>query len=345
MNQPRVRVGIVGAGAVTAGSHLPVLVNLPAVSVEWICDRSGSTAAAVARSYGVAASYSDVAQCPDVDVVLVATPVGSRRELVPSVLARGWHAFCEKPFALTLAEHDAYIAAARRHGVEIAVGQMRRYATPTATARSLLQRGFLGPVLRVAAAEGARVRATGRGVGWHMTDPSEGGGVLMETGSHLVDQMLYVLDVRDASLREASQRRHLGLELASSLVADIVTARGENVECRIDLSMLDDLCNGVFVEFPNYVLKIGLFFEDGLSLITREGETLCEIVPTEGVDNATTAFAAEWVDFLEQCRTGKPSAIDAASVRHTTALIEAAYARTQDSELVASGAAGGGGAE
>lgn len=327
------RVGIVGAGTVTSGSHLPVLVNMPGVTVEWICDRSAATAASVARSYKIGQTYDQLSRCPDVDVALVATPVGARRAVVPEALARGWHVFSEKPFALTLEEHDFYLAEAKRHGVQIGVGQVRRYAKPTATARKLLQRQFLGPILRVGASEGMRVRATGRGTGWHMTDPAAGGGVLMETGSHLVDQVLYVLNAESTVLRETAQRRHLGLELASSLVADVKSSSGETVECSIELSMVDDLCNGVFIEFPNYVLKVGLFFEDTLSLVSRDGTTLCEIAMPDGVDSPTKGFVAEWRDFLEQCRGGEPSAIDAATVRHTTALIESCYKRAQDADL------------
>lgn len=147
----------------------------------------------------------------------------------------------------------------------------------------------------------------------------------METGSHLVDQVLFVLGARHAALREAEQRRHLGLELASSLVADVTTGSGETVQCSIELSMLDDLCNGIFIEFPNYILKVGLFFEDSLSLVTADGETLVELIASDGSDNATAGFAAEWSDFFEQVRTGKPSPIDASTVRHTTQLIQAAY--------------------
>lgn len=315
----------------TSGSHLPILLNMPGVSIEWICDSSLSTAQVVARSNKIGTTYRNISECPDVDVALVATPVGTRRAIVPAALARGWHVFAEKPFAFTLEEHDHYLAEARRHGVHIGVGQVRRFANPTANARRLLQRNFLGPILRVGASEGIRVRATGRGTEWHMTDPAAGGGLLMETGAHLVDQVLYVLNAESATLRMATQRRHLGLELASSLVAD-VEANGANIECTIELSMLDDLCNGVFIEFENYLLKVDHDDDGSLSLVTREGKTLCDIAMTDGADSTTKAFAAEWVDFLAQCRSGEPGVIDAHSVRNTTSLIESFYKQVQDCE-------------
>src|SRR4029077_17406585 len=113
MSEAKTKIGIVGAGMVTSGSHLPVLVNMPEVTVAWVCDRAIAAASAVAKTYGIPGAFADVRECPDVDAVLVATPVGSRHAVVPAVLARGWHAFCEKPFALTLADHQRYVRDAR----------------------------------------------------------------------------------------------------------------------------------------------------------------------------------------------------------------------------------------
>src|SRR5689334_5310006 len=143
--EERWKVGVIGAGVVTSGSHLPVLVNMPDVSVEWLCDRSLATAQRVAKSYDIPRVFADVRHCPDVDVVLVATPVGSRREIVPEALSRGWHAFCEKPFALTVADHESYVGDARTRGLQIGVAQVRRYARPTASARALIQHDVVGP--------------------------------------------------------------------------------------------------------------------------------------------------------------------------------------------------------
>ena len=328
MNAPKTKIGIVGAGMVTTGSHLPVLVNMPDVTVEWICDRSLPAATAAARAYGIAQACGDLKQCPDVDAVLVATPVGSRRAVVPEVLARGWHVFCEKPFALTLADHEAYVAEARARGLQIGVGQVRRYAKPTASARALIRHGFLGPIQRVLAADGFHMRGTGRsGGGWHMNDRAAGGGVLGEFGSHLIDQVLYILGVTSAAgvaVRDCAHRVHLGLELAASLVADVSTAAGQEVTCSIDVSLLDDLCNGVFVEFPDVVLRVGLGFEDTLTLLSKDGDLLSELVMRDGAATPVQGFYLEWTDFLRQCRTGEASAIDAATVTATTALIDGA---------------------
>ena len=318
------KVGVIGAGVVTAGSHLPVLVNMSEVFVEWICDRSIQTAQRVARSYGVSQAYADVAQCPDVDIVLIATPIGSRRSVVPQALARGWHVFCEKPFALTTADHELFVNDARTRGLQIGVAQVRRYAKPTASARVLVRHEVLGPIQRVMAADGFHMRGTGRGGAWHLNDRAAGGGVLGEFGSHLIDQVLYILDATGASVRECTQRVHRGLELAASVVADVSRAGGSSIGCSMDVSLLDDLCNGVYLEFAGGMLRVGLGFDDTLTLMSKDGDPICDFVMSHGADSAVQGFYLEWKDFLRQCTTGDPTDVDAATVATTTAVIDQA---------------------
>jgi len=334
VNGRPLKLGIVGAGLVTSGCHLPALVNMPDVDIQWICDRSLDVARRVAQSYKIAHAYSEIAECPDVDVVLVAVPVGARRAVVPTVLARGWHAFCEKPFATTLFEHDAYLADAARYGVQIGVAQVRRYTEQTMTGRKLLQRHAYGPILGVAAAEGARLRRTNRGSGWYVPDTAASGGMFAELGVHLVDQVLFVLGATDVSVRSCSQAIHLDLDLTTSVLADVTTAAGATIACGMEFSVVEDLCNGIFVEFADCVLHLGSFLGDSITLRSRDGDTLGEFALREGATSLFEAFCLEWRDFLRQCRTGAPSLADAASVRPTTALIEACSARSRTTDAV-----------
>ena len=325
MSQKRLRIGIVGAGLVTTGSHLPALTGLPDISVDWICDRSQSAAERAALKYGIKTIHQDMASCSEVDVVLMATPVGTRRLLIPQALERGWDVFCEKPFALTTADHDAFLAQAMATGRQIGVGQVRRFASATATARAIVASGVFGDIRRVAAFEGMEVRNTGRGSEWHMTDTSQNTGVLMETGSHLVDQLLFVLDAKDSRVTAVRRVERRSIELESEVDADINLSDGRTVPASINLSMLRDMCNGVFIEFDKALLHVGLFFSDDLRLIDSQGRQICAIEQSLGINDDATAFAVEWVDFLEQVRGNRESIVDARSVRRTTQLIDDAY--------------------
>jgi len=330
MNQRTMRVGIVGAGLVTTGSHLPALGGLPDVSVEWICDRSAAAAERAAAKYGVSDVQTDMDACRDVDVVLLATPVGTRRVLIPQALERGWHVFCEKPFALTTADHDQFVALAAARGLRLGVGQVRRFAGPTATARAIVASGIFGDIQRLSAFEGTEVRNTGRGAEWYLTDTSQQTGVLLETGSHLVDQLLYITDARDSEVTAVRRVERRSIELESQVEATVRLPDGRAVPALVGLSMLHDMCNGIFVEFDKALLHVGLFFGDKLRLITAEGRQICAIEQSAGINDDAMAFSLEWLDFLGHVRTGSTSVVDAASVRRTTQFIHDAYTMAAD---------------
>jgi predicted dehydrogenase len=328
-----VRIGIVGAGAVTSGSHLPALARIPGVQVVWLCDRNLAGARAVAARWNVPAVFDDLAACPTVDAVLVATPVATRPAIVPALIERGMHVFCEKPFALSTEEHERYLTLARARNVQLAVAQMRRYAAATATAASLVRRQAFGRLLRIAAAEGQGVRNTGRGSEWHLTDASVRTGVLLETGSHLVDQVQWIADAARIEVTDATQRKGRGIELESDLSLAVTLGDGRTIPGRVQLSMLRDLPNGIFLEFERATLFTGLFFGDPLRIIDADGRTVLGLEKSEGTDNDGDSFVMEWLDFLSQVRTGQPSRIAAETVRLTTSTIADAYDRLQAVEV------------
>ena len=76
---------------------------------------------------------------------------------------------------------------------------------------------------------------------------------LRELGSFTAYPCLFILGATRVSLRSWSQYVHRGYDLATSLVADVETAHGTAIECDVDFSVVDDLCNGIFIEFLDQV--------------------------------------------------------------------------------------------
>src|SRR5262249_43062435 len=70
--------------------------------------------------------YEDVLADTSIDAVVLATPHTKHRQQVEAAAAAGKHVFCEKPFALTVADAKAAIAACRKAGVALGVGHNRR---------------------------------------------------------------------------------------------------------------------------------------------------------------------------------------------------------------------------
>src|SRR5687768_12735352 len=101
----------------------------------------------VAERLGADRAYTDTAAAfadPGVDAVVIAAPARFHADLVVAAAGAGKGIFCEKPMALSLADIDRAIDAARAAGVVLQVGFNRRFAPDWQAARELLDDGRLG---------------------------------------------------------------------------------------------------------------------------------------------------------------------------------------------------------
>lgn len=322
-----VRIGILGAGSVAELYHVPVLRNLAGASIAWLCDTDEARARRLGRVCRGARTYARIEECPDVDVVLVAIPVGYRRQPLRHIFRSGWHALCEKPFAVTLAEHDTIVEEAAKSGVQVGVGLMRRYYRSNVLARQLIRSGAFGTVEEVWAVEGARMRATGREEDWYQGDrQAAGGGVLIETGSHLIDQAFAILDVSGFTAPECRQTVFKDIDLETRAVSEIEFPGSRPVRFTVALSRLNDLDSGIHIRLSNATLKVGVLPDAPLVVLGRDGTSLGRIDGNTGAIHIYQAFYLEWQDFVAQCTSGRRSAVSAETARQGTAFIEACYA-------------------
>ena len=112
-----ISVGILGAGRISNSLHLPVLRQMPGIRIAWLCDQVHARAAATARNWKVPHAFDKIQDCPPVDAVLVAIPVGRREEAMAHIFESRWHAFVEKPFAVTATDHTRLVGEAKRADV------------------------------------------------------------------------------------------------------------------------------------------------------------------------------------------------------------------------------------
>jgi phthalate 4,5-cis-dihydrodiol dehydrogenase len=104
-----------------------------------------------ASEYGAAAyaSAEELCDSPDVDAVYIATPHQFHMQNALAAAARRKHIIVEKPMALSIAECDAMIDAARRNGVYLIVGHTHSFDPPVAKMREIIRSGELGPMAMV----------------------------------------------------------------------------------------------------------------------------------------------------------------------------------------------------
>lgn len=127
----RLKIGIIGCGAIAQIQHLPHLRELDdQFAIGGLCDLSAQLVARVGEEYGVPAGrrFTDYRELvrSDIDAVIVC-PSGSHA--APSIAAAeaGKHILVEKPMCTTVAEAEAMVAAADKSGVILMVAYMKRH--------------------------------------------------------------------------------------------------------------------------------------------------------------------------------------------------------------------------
>src|SRR6516164_712102 len=127
----RLRIGVVGCGAIAQIQHLPHLRELSdEFEIAGLCDLSPRLLAVLGDEYGVPSErqfldYHDLVHS-DVEAVIVC-PSGSHA--APSIAAAeaGKHVLVEKPMCTTVGEAEAMVAAAEKAGTILMVAYMKRH--------------------------------------------------------------------------------------------------------------------------------------------------------------------------------------------------------------------------
>jgi predicted dehydrogenase len=177
-----VKIGIIGAGGVARGIHIPGFRRLEGVEVAAVCDPKEEAAAGlgIARVF---TRYEDLL-ASGVDAVVVATPNYLHPEIVMAAAAAGKHVLCEKPLALNLAQAKKMVAAVERAGVVHMTAFTFQFTPAYRYLRHLVTSGAIG---RVRSVRAAYIMALSRHLlGWRSRKELAGSGVLADIGSHLV---------------------------------------------------------------------------------------------------------------------------------------------------------------
>src|SRR5262249_19706626 len=97
----------------------------------------------------IGTSYEEVLADRSIDAVVLATPHTLHRPQVEAAAVAGKHVFCEKPFALSLADAKAALAACRRAGVALGIGHNRRLWPSIRKLKELMDAGRFGTIMHV----------------------------------------------------------------------------------------------------------------------------------------------------------------------------------------------------
>lgn len=273
-----IRIGVIGCG----GFGLYALQHFTQVNGVDLVGMSGThreAAYATAKRFGIPdiVDVETMVQQPEVDLVYISTPPFLHHPQAMSALSAGKHVICEKPLALTMAQADEMIAAAREHDVLMIANLMQRYNPMFDAVRELVHRKTLGEVLHGYFENYANDEGLGPDHWFWQRDKS--GGIFIEHGVHFFDLFEGWLGEGQVVAAQSSNRPGTDFE--------------EQVSCTVRYS------NGVLVNFYHGFHQTGRMDRQELRIVFERGDiTLYEWIPTRArihavVDEAQTRELCE----------------------------------------------------
>ena len=185
------RLGIIGYGGMGSWHHQNIAERVSAISVKGAYDVR-EEALENARQAGLVAypSLDALLSDPEIDLVTIATPNDFHRDLSIAALKAGKHVVCEKPVTLNAAELEEIIAVSEETGRLFSIHQNRRWDKDYRTVKAVLDSGEIGRPMFIE----SKVQGSKRSLeGWR-GHRQNGGGMLLDWGVHLIDQLLDLID-------------------------------------------------------------------------------------------------------------------------------------------------------
>jgi scyllo-inositol 2-dehydrogenase (NADP+) len=205
------RAAVIGYGLAGATFHAPLIAATDGLSVATIVTRDRRRREQALRDnpgVGVVASVDELwERAGEHDLAVIAAANDAHASLASRAADAGLPAVVDKPLAPTAAEARAVVEHAEARGVLLTVFHNRRWDSDYLTLRRLLANGKLGAIARLES-RFERWRPQPRPGAWReAASPAEGGGVLLDLGTHLVDQALQLLGPATHVYGEVEHRR------------------------------------------------------------------------------------------------------------------------------------------
>jgi len=259
-----------------------------------------------------------------VDAVILALPNHLHAAVGVELLSRGIHVLCEKPLALTRYECEQLCQAARATSSILAVGFVARFWPSTELLKHLLESRFLGELEAFEYEFGTPARWSPLS-GYNLRRATCGGGVLVVSGSHVLDQMSYLFGDVDVISHADDSRGGVEANCRSRFAA---TVEGRTLHGVVVLSHTYQLANRVRIVGEHGTLEVrGGQTRSVTYLPSRSAlrhELTAAALPPAGPE--PDYFRLQLHDFVTAIRTGTAPRVDGEQAARTVALTERCYA-------------------
>jgi predicted dehydrogenase len=260
-------------------------------------------------------SYENVLADPSIDCVVLATPHTQHRAMVEAAAAAGKHVFCEKPFALSLADASAALAACRKAGVALGVGHNRRLWPSMVKLKELVGSPAFGTVMFAEGNYSHDILANTPLDNWRSAPQETKAGGMTGMGIHLLDGFSFLIGPM-ARVSALSTRRILPFESGDTTQAMLQFSNGATATIATSLKT------------PGFVWRLAVYgsemwaeslSETKVTICRRDGKP-------ETFDVSQTNHIGANLDSFAAAALGRAKfQIDDPGIVHTVAALEAVF--------------------
>lgn len=193
----KLKVGIIGCGGIANGKHLPAIKKNGNFEILAVCDLVEERAQKAKEEYGtettkVFTDYKELLKEKEIVAVYVLTPNREHSFISVDALYAGKHVMCEKPMAINTEEAQKMVDAAKETGKILTIGYQNRYRPDSTYVKAACDNGDLGEVY-YGKAHAIRRRAVPTW-GVFLNEEEQGGGPLIDIGTHALDLTLWMMN-------------------------------------------------------------------------------------------------------------------------------------------------------
>lgn len=191
------KAGIIGCGGIANGKQMPSIKATDLVDMVAFCDIDPAKAEKAAKTFGTEDAktyidYKELLKDGAIDIIYVCTPNRSHSEITVAALNAGKHVMCEKPMAINSVEAQKMLDAAKANDKILTIGYQNRFRADSSYLKEECKNGVLGDVY-FAKARALRRRAVPTW-GVFLNEFEQGGGPLIDIGTHALDLTLWMMD-------------------------------------------------------------------------------------------------------------------------------------------------------
>ena len=319
MSKQKLNFAFIGCGG-NARGHGRSVSGVENVEIVALADPSESSLEAFKQNVGLDDSVSTYADhvkmlaAAKPDAVVISSPHGLHFEHIMDALDAGCHVHTEKPMVCTVDHAKQVIAKVEETGLHLMIGYQRHLSSTYQYCRNVVQSGELGRVNFVAAQQSQNWYRNQQGK-WRQDPFLGGGGQLNDSGSHLIDILLWVL--------EASPDTVFAMIDNLDIEVDVLTAMSIKFDtgALCNISIVGHAYGGVQEAFSIWMEEGSLYLRDG-NLYRQEKSGRPELVDESKLPASANKDVA-FIELIRGERTENP--IDVANGLRVIQLTEAAW--------------------